>query len=283
MTLSLNHDLITAMPVVLKPYTHLHLWIVGCGGTGSFLVQLVCRIARELIRSGKSVDLTLFDPDLVEARNITRQCFCEAEIGLNKAQALVARYSLAWGLPIAVIPEPFKGHWVARTALTVLLGCVDNGAARRELANALDLANYYPDTPNAWWIDGGNHHHSGQVLVGSTLSTNPDDFQFHSELGCLKLPAPSIQAPELLLDPVVKQSHPPLSCAEVTTLEEQGLLVNPQTAILMAQMLAELLTGKLKRLATYFDLTSGMMRSDYTTQAAIIQGLQGGDVGIRAM
>jgi hypothetical protein len=99
----------------------------------------------------------------------------------------------------------------------------------------------------------------------------------------LKLPAPSVQAPELLLDPVVKQSHPPLSCAEVATLEEQGLLVNPQTAILMAQMLAELLTGKLKRLATYFDLTSGMMRSDYTTQAAIIQGLQGGEVGIRAV
>ena len=283
MTLFLNDDLITAMPVVPKPYSHLHLWIVGCGGTGSFLVQLVYRIARELIRSGKSVELTLVDPDLVEARNITRQCFCEAEIGLNKAQVLAARYSLAWGLPIQAVPEPFKGRWVARTALTVLLGCVDNGAARRELANALDLANHYPDTPNAWWIDGGNHHHSGQVLVGSTLSTNSDDFQFHPELGCLKLPAPSIQAPELLLDPVVKQSQSPLSCADVATLDEQGLLVNPQTAILMAQMLSELLTGKLKRLATYFDLTSGTMQSEYTTQTAIIQGLQGGEVDIRAV
>ena len=279
MNVSLNDDLITAMPVVPKPYSHLHLWIVGCGGTGSFLVQLVCRIARELIRSGRSVELTLVDPDLVEARNITRQCFCEAEIGLNKAQVLAARYSLACGLPIQAVPEPFKGRWVARNALTVLLGCVDNGAARRELACALDLANHYPDTPNAWWIDGGNHHHSGQVLVGSTLSTNPDDFQFHPDLGCLRLPSPSIQAPELLLNPVAEPSYPPLSCAEVATLAEQGLLVNPQTAILMGQMLAELLTGKLKRLATYFDLTSGTMRSEYTTQTAIIQGLQQGEGG----
>ncbi|MDX2241538.1 MAG: ThiF family adenylyltransferase [Leptolyngbyaceae cyanobacterium bins.302] len=281
--LSLNEDLLVAMPVVLKPHSHLHLWVVGCGGTGSFLVQLVCRIVQELIEAGKSVDLTFVDPDFVEARNITRQCFCEADVGLNKAQVLAARYSLAWGLPIRAIPEPFKGHWVARTALTVLLGCVDNGAARRELAQALDLANHGRDTPNAWWLDGGNHHHSGQVLLGSTLSTNPNDFQFHPELGCLRLPAPSIQAPNLLLDPVVKPSHPPLSCAEVAKLDEQGLLVNPQSAIVMAQMLAELLTGKLKRLATYFDLTSGTMQSEYTTQAAIVQGLQGGEVEIRAV
>jgi PRTRC genetic system ThiF family protein len=274
MTLSLNDDLITAMPVVPKPHSHLHLWIVGCGGTGSYLVQLVCRIARELIRAGKTVELTLVDPDLVEAKNITRQCFCEAEIGLNKAQVLAARYSLAWGLPIQAVPESFKGRWLARTALTVLLGCVDNGAARRELASALDLANHYPDTPNAWWIDGGNHHHSGQVLVGSTLSTNPDDFQFHPELGCLRLPAPSIQAPELLLEPIAKPSYPPLSCADVATLDQQGLLVNPQTAILMAQMLSELLTGKLKRLATYFDLTSGTMQSEYTTQERILKTIE---------
>lgn len=150
----LNYDLIEVAPVILRPYEQVQFWIVGCGGTGSFLVQLVARIARSLIHAGKPTRITLVDPDYVEPANVTRQCFCEAEVGRNKAQTLAARYSLAWNLGIEAIPEPFQGHWVAGSyeTLTVVLGCVDRAAGRRSLAEALHY-NRYNSAPRIWWID----------------------------------------------------------------------------------------------------------------------------------
>lgn len=166
----LNYDLVEAAPVILRPHEQIHFWVVGCGGTGSFLVQLIARIARSLTHAGKSARITLVDPDHVEPANVTRQCFCEAEIERNKAQTLTARYSLAWNLTIEAIPEPFQGHWVAGNydPLTILLGCVDRAAGRRSLAEALDY-NRYSNAPRVWWIDAGNGDRFGQVLVGSSL------------------------------------------------------------------------------------------------------------------
>jgi hypothetical protein len=44
--------------------------LVGCGGTGGFLAEAVCRL---LI--GRRGSLHLVDPDRVEPRNVARQAF----------------------------------------------------------------------------------------------------------------------------------------------------------------------------------------------------------------
>ena len=76
MVSELNYDLLEARPVVVRPSQAIELWVIGCGGTGSFLVQLLCRIVQQLMQQDKAVKLVLVDPDTVEPKNLTRQCFC---------------------------------------------------------------------------------------------------------------------------------------------------------------------------------------------------------------
>jgi PRTRC genetic system ThiF family protein len=275
---TLNHEIIHACPVVVPPTETIEFWVVGCGGTGSFLVQLLCRVLQHLIHQGKRASLVLVDPDHVEAKNLTRQCFCQAEVGLNKAEALAARYGMAFGLPIRAIAQPFKPDMVARNynTLTVLMGCVDNAKARASLAKTLEFN--YNRSPKVWWIDGGNGDRFGQMLIGSSLSKVPADYEF-SELGCIWLPAPSVQAPELLISKPEELANNRLSCAELAMLNAQGLMVNPQTAVLMAEVALELVSGCLKRFAVCFDQTSGVMTSKYTTPAAIMRVLRANKIG----
>jgi PRTRC genetic system ThiF family protein len=277
---TLNYEVIHACPVVVPPTEAIEFWVVGCGGTGSFLVQLVCRVLQHLIQQGKRASLVLVDPDQIEAKNLTRQCFCQAEVGLNKAEALAARYGMAFGLPIRAIAQPFKPDMIARNynTLTVLMGCVDNAKARVNLAKALEFN--YGQSPRVWWIDGGNggsfgalRECFGQVLIGSSLSKVQKDYEL-SELGCIWLPAPNVQAPELLISKPEELAGDRLSCAELAMLNAQGLMVNPQTAVLMAEVALELVSGCLKRFAVYFDQTSGVMTSKYTTSAAIMRVLR---------
>ncbi len=101
--MELNLDLANASPVVTVNYSKIELWLVGCGGTGSWLVPSLVRLGRVLSQQGKQVKLYFVDPDHVESVNVFRQCFCDAEIGLNKAKTLALRYSLAWKMEVIPI------------------------------------------------------------------------------------------------------------------------------------------------------------------------------------
>ena len=269
----LNYDIVEAVPVTLV-YDRVHFWIVGCGGTGSFLVGLVVRIALDLIRSGKPTKITLVDPDRVEAKNTIRQCFCEAEIGRNKAQTLAMRYSLAHDLEIEAIPLAFGPQWIAYQSywgdrpntLTILMGCVDRASGRRSLHQALDR-NRYRTQKSVWWIDAGNGDRHGQVLVGSSLSVDPNDYRL-TKLGCLSLPSPGIQAPELLVDKPEELQENRLSCAELARLARQSPIVNAQAATIVADLALDLVNGELTRFAAYFDLRSGT-KYRYITPKAV--------------
>jgi tRNA A37 threonylcarbamoyladenosine dehydratase len=81
--LKLN-DALNAVPVVLPEYEQLNLYLVGCGGTGSWLAPSLVRMVRLLEEDDRSVSLTLIDFDIVEAGNIPRQNFIDADLGLNK-------------------------------------------------------------------------------------------------------------------------------------------------------------------------------------------------------
>ena len=53
--------------------------LVGCGGTGAFLAEALCRL---LI--GRRGSLHLVDPDLIEPRNALRQAYAPAEAGRSR-------------------------------------------------------------------------------------------------------------------------------------------------------------------------------------------------------
>jgi len=68
------------------------LLIIGCGGTGSFMIEEICRsIEQEQI--DPNTELFIADNDLVEMEQIRYQNFTFEDAGLNKAQALARRFN----------------------------------------------------------------------------------------------------------------------------------------------------------------------------------------------
>lgn len=265
-----------AAVVMPRDYNSLCFIVVGAGGTGSYVAPAIARLMFELKQSrNKPVEMLIVDPDVVESGNIPRSNFCAAEVGRYKAQTLAERIALGWGLECSYAVERFDAgkHLASLTSdyrsLAVVVGCVDNHRARREIHDAVETCRgYSSDAPRLWWVDGGNGRLSGQVLLGSsTKRTKPDKYFTGTSL-CHSLPAPSLVHPDLLEAEIVSRpvEVDGLSCPDRIRLGEQSLNVNQRVAVEMAEMLTEMfLTGSLKRFATYFDLETGTSRSFYCT------------------
>ena len=257
--ITLNMDYVNARRLLVSNSELMSLVLVGCGGTGSWLAPSVVRVARILKEKfGKNVEVFFVDPDRVEAKNCYRQNFCEAEIGRNKADALAWRYGLAWGIEVKALAAKLI-HELANyldSRMTLFIGCVDNGAARRSIKNAVESGL-------AWWLDCGNHQASGQVLLGCGKESPKNPFELPGF--CTWLPLPSVQHPELLEDMLEDQkAQENLSCAEMAMQDSQGLAINQRIAAEATDYLVRmLLTRDLVKFATYIDLASGTTRSKY--------------------
>jgi PRTRC genetic system ThiF family protein len=271
MSITLDLSYAEARPLLIRKAKSIHLVQVGAGGTGSWFFPACVRLVKTLQQSGQDTELHLVDFDIVEEKNLLRQNFCAAELGLFKAEALTFRYGTAWGLSLHTITEPFKASMVEPLALgnslIILIGCVDNAEARRQMHQALSL-NKKEQAPIVWWLDSGNRNRSGQVLLGSTPDTETLRLAFNTPGGnyCGLLPSPGLQHPELLIDEKSQAPETNLSCAELALRDAQSLTINQSQAAIMAEYLLDLLiAGNLRRFATYFDAASGTQRSKYTT------------------
>src|SRR5579871_4736397 len=145
---------------VFDPNIHIvKVTLVGLGGTGAQIARHVARIVYDMRRSRlHTPKLVFIDPDTVEEKNVGRQLFTRAEIGQNKAVALMRRFNCALGLDITAIPEAIRvEQHFERNGGNLVIGAVDNHLARRELAQVQGV-----------WLDCGNHRASGQVILGNT-------------------------------------------------------------------------------------------------------------------
>jgi len=92
--------------------------IIGAGGIGSNLIPILSKIG--------TYDITVYDPDTVEEKNITYQNFKIGEVGMKKANVM-AKYNKVKGEPFAVLTKSqLKGY-------DLIVCCVDNLTARRLL------------------------------------------------------------------------------------------------------------------------------------------------------
>jgi molybdopterin/thiamine biosynthesis adenylyltransferase len=129
--------------------------LVGCGGTGGFLAEALCRL---LI--GRRAALYLVDMDRVEPHNVARQAFDRADVGAFKAQVLAERLSRRFGREVgySVLPYDCRLHaevFAAHSRLRLLVGCVDTPAARRAIAATLDGGPpLWLRGTDVWWLDG---------------------------------------------------------------------------------------------------------------------------------
>lgn len=258
-------DYLSARTLIIPDSDTVNLVLVGCGGTGSWLAPAVARVGR-LLRDSRGLDVFIHfvDPDLVEEKNVYRQNFSNAEIGENKAYALAFRYGLSWGMPIIAHPRHLKDLKQVPGGYrqtTVFLGCVDRASARQEIHDSM--------VEDAWWIDCGNEADNGQVLIGCKGEMPKNPFELPGY--CSWLPLPSLQHPELLQGNEQSHSDLGLSCAELALRDSQGMAINQRMAAEAADYLVRLLiTRNLQKMATYIDLASGVSRSTYITQQAVL-------------
>lgn len=234
-----------------------NITVVGCGGTGGFVAEGLCRL---LI--GRDIPLLIIDHDRVEGHNLLRQNFYDNELGKFKSQALAERLSRQFKRRIAYGVYPFRHDLVADNCGTgmrrlvmhgIIIGCVDNAAARREISRALRLGT--------WWLDAGNGFSSGQVLLGNANTIDELGRPFiASSVQVQRLPSPTWQLPALLSPPTVSRRDT-RDCAEAVAREEQGPVINQAMATLVLEFIYRLLNQKLTWMGAYLDLEAGTLQT----------------------
>jgi PRTRC genetic system ThiF family protein len=251
-----------------------------------WLAPHLVRLARFLRETRQmNVHLTFIDPDAVELKNVLRQNFGEAEVGGHKAELLALRYAAAWGQSIqAHVAEFDKGMVQLEYGdLGVIVGCVDNAAARREIAETL-TQDYNQrgaeGLPRLWWLDAGNGKDTGQVLFGAARNARQLQHAFPyfpNPSFCVNLPAPDLQHPDLLetrADKTVSQAfHAAMSCAEMALLGDQSPSINVMIANVAATYLWRLFADPkgLTAFATYCNLDVLSARSRFITPDSLAQ------------
>lgn len=251
-------------PLTFDPHQQFrHVVLVGLGGTGSSLARSVCRIVWDLAQRQRHVPtVTFIDPDRVEADNCGRQMFTPADIGAHKAETLARRFSFALGLDVRWHGEPFDAEKHA-DADTLLLGAVDNHLARQELARACEMHHIC-------YIDAGNAHQSGQVVVGNC----GDSDRIRSgirDLGVAWLPHVGLVFPQILEPEPETPPASAASCADLIARGEQHLLINDAVATVAAHYTYRLLHHQpLTTHVTYLDMDGLNMRSQPLTRESVL-------------
>lgn len=214
--------------------------VVGCGGTGGFVAESLCRLL-----PANSI-LALIDPDRVEEGNLTRQNFYQTELGRFKSEALAQRLARRYGRPVAYGTYP-----VALTDITLpglVIGCVDTGPARREIAEKVTQSLYSPYRKPSWWVDAGNGESYGQVIIGNYEGAVFDKDKETADA----LPLPTTQRPELLAQAPPRER----GCVQIA---EQGPTINQAMAALVIEVVRQLIEGSCAWMQLYLDLKVGTL------------------------
>ena len=247
--------------------------VVGCGGTGGFVAEGLCRLFQ-----GREATIVLVDHDRVEPHNLLRQNFYPDDVGKFKSQALADRLARAYRRPVGYSVYPFReyedqphGHGYPGLPAyggSLIIGCADNAAARRAMAECL------PGHPARWLIDAGNDTDWGQVLVGNVAERVVlEESPFAGET-CYLAPAPTLQRPDLLT--AVSTRPPDVDCAAALDLTDQDPTVNQMMASLVLQVVRRMVAGTCPFMGLYLDMDQGTVAPTYVTPEGV-ERLVGGD------
>ena len=236
----------------LPAFDAVHLTLVGCGGTGS---HIATGLGALLLALGLPYSLTLIDPDIVETKNVGRQLFAASDVGKPKTEVIAARLANAYGIVPYVMTrgvDALDWQTLEPRVLHLVIGAVDNPAARSVIANAVKRGE-----GALWWLDCGNENASGQVLLGNIADARK--MRGAATLGLIdRLPAPHLVYPDLIKSARFPRLARAASCAELTALGEQGLMVNRMVAAWALELLDALLVRReVKWFGQRFDLRWG--------------------------
>lgn len=234
----------------MKLPSHFHarpvrILVAGCGGTGSHIVAGLARLnacLRGLDHPGLAVEA--WDPDRVTEANVGRQLFAPGDIGLAKADVLIHRANLWFGLDWHSAPWALTGDSAIERPVDLLIGCVDSARARRDLDAAARTNRI------AFWLDCGNEDAWGQVVLGQPTGGRAED-------AAQRLPTVLEMFPDMADGP---DTGP--SCSLAEALGRQGAFINQAVATQALDALWRMLrTGRIDRFAWFINQGDGRTAS----------------------
>lgn len=210
--------------------------LVGMGGTGSQVLSGLARINSALQGLGHpGLYVRAWDADIVTTANMGRQLFSPADVGVNKAIALVGRVNRFFGMDWEARPEMYKLNKL-RTS-NILITCVDTAKARLEIAEKLKTvkpATNEPTDTMYYWLDMGNLQSTGQCVLGTILPSSPPA----KTTGKRSLKNVVQQFPQLKK---IKEEKQGPSCSLAEALEKQDLFINSTLANFGCQLIWKLI------------------------------------------
>jgi PRTRC genetic system ThiF family protein len=204
----------------------LRVALLGGGRTGGEVVHALSRIDCMLRdRKHPGLHVTLIDGDQVSPANVGNQRFAPCDVSSFKADLLIQRLNLFYGLDWDSITRFWSPgvSWLRLTEIDLLVSCVDRARVRVQIAEAGARLNV-----SLLWLDFGNGDKTGQCVLGH-LGSDPE--------GPLRLPHVYDLFPELR---TIKDDDTP-SCSTAEALRQQDLFVNPLLAQAGAILLWNLL------------------------------------------
>lgn len=226
--------------------------VVGAGGSGSHMVADLAVLHQSMLDLGhpEGLCVTVIDSDTVSAANVGRARFYAADVGASKAQTIVNRVNLCYGLAFRAIDGTVNrtsGESKVIADADIVIGCVDTRTSRRGILAALTKAatRQHRAAP-VYWLDLGNGEHDGQVLLGEVGPPSPT-----------RLPCITDLYPEML-DPSRDPVDNGPSCSRAEALARQSAFVNKAASMHAISMLAMLFRqGRIDHCGVFFNLQSG--------------------------
>lgn len=198
----------------------LRVHVIGVGGTGSMLLDGLASLHATLIALNQpGLDVTAFDSDTVSPFNLGRQRFTRADIGLNKAIALIHRINMFYDCQWKA--EPSLATSQDAIGCDLFVTCVDSASFRYAVGKA-----WSGKRSDALWLDLGCGADNGQCILGH-LGASPDRVPNVYDLYC-----------DQLRDPPPDDLP---SCSMEEALSRQSLPVNRMVADLALNLLYHLI------------------------------------------
>lgn len=227
----------------------INIIVVGAGGTGSALLTELSQInymISTITEQQISLNIEVYDADIVTQSNIGRQAFHVSDLGMNKADVLVSRLNMYAGTNWTSIPHNFipTDASVARTDL--IITCVDKAKVRADIGRFFkeDVSSYCV-RENLLWLDTGNDSSTSQVVLGRALDVKnklPNVFDLYPQLENIE---------DIDED----------SCSHVDALRKQSCGINKKTALEATGLIWKLLReGSISHHGSFIDLNCATVK-----------------------
>lgn len=229
---------------LINPVHPVTINVIGCGGTGSQVLNSLARMNSALKALGHpGLFIRAIDPDRVTEANMGRQLFSSVDIGSHKAVALISKINRFFGYEWEAVTDYFNNQANVPPA-NITISCVDTGAARKEIKNVLFESakksegqqatpfsrrregQFNPFNVPYYWMDFGNTMDYGQVVLGTLRPINQPKSQEYSPKTTLR----TVEKlhPEIFVDKKGEDQGP--SCSLAEALDKQDLFINTNLA-----------------------------------------------------